>query len=171
MGLTPLEGLVMGTRSGDVDPSLLLFLQQREGLRLAEIIEILTRKSGLLGVSGVSHDMRSVIAAADDGDSRAQLAIDLFCHRLGRAILGLAASLTSVDGVIFTGGVGENSAFIRGKVLSHLAILHPEIDPKLNEQHGKQSNGRITSGSGLLCLVIPTNEELMIARETDRLIS
>ena len=169
MGLTPLEGLVMGTRSGDVDPSLLLFLQQREGIRLAEIIEILTRKSGLLGVSGVSHDMRSVITAADDGNSRAQLAIDLFCHRLGRAILGLAASLTSVDGVIFTGGVGENSAFIRGKVLSHLAILHPEIDPKLNEQHGKQSNGRISSGSGLLCLVIPTNEELMIARETDRL--
>jgi acetate kinase len=83
--------------------------------------------------------------------------------------LGLAASLTSIDGVIFTGGVGENSAFIRGKVLSHLAILHPEIDPKLNEQNGKQSNGRISSGSGLLCSVIPTNEELMIARETDRL--
>jgi acetate kinase len=124
----------------------------------------------LLGVSGVSHDMRSMITAADDGNSRAQLAIDLFCHRLGRAILGLAASLTSIDGVIFTGGVGENSALIRAKVLSHLAILHPEIDPKLNEQHGKQSNGRISSGSGLLCLVIPTNEELMIARETDRLI-
>ena len=171
MGLTPLEGLVMGTRSGDVDPSLLLFLHQREGLRLEEIIEILTRKSGLLGVSGVSHDMRSVIIAADDGDSRAQLAIDLFCHRLGRAILGLAASLTSIDGVIFTGGIGENNAFIRGKVLSHLAILHPEIDPKLNDQNGKNSDGRITRGSGLLCLVIPTNEELMIARETDRLVS
>jgi acetate kinase len=170
MGLTPLEGLVMGTRSGDVDPSLLLFLQEREGLRLVDIIETLTRKSGLLGISGVSHDMRSVITAADDGDARAQLAIDLFCHRLGRAILGLAASLTSIDAVIFTGGIGENNAFIRGKVLSHLAILHPEIDPKLNDQNGKQSNGRITSGSGLLCLVIPTNEELMIARETDRLI-
>ncbi|HEY1476142.1 MAG TPA: acetate kinase [Chthoniobacterales bacterium] len=169
MGLTPLEGLVMGTRSGDVDPSLLLFLQEREGLRLVEIIETLTRKSGLLGISGVSHDMRSVITAADDGNSRAQLAIDLFCHRLGRAILGLAASLTSIDALIFTGGIGENNAFIRGKVLGHLAILHPEIDPKLNEQNGKQSNGRISSGSGLLCLVIPTNEELMIARETDRL--
>jgi acetate kinase len=170
MGLTPLEGLVMGIRSGDVDPSLLLFLQQREGLGLAEILEILTRKSGLLGVSGVSHDMRSVITAADDGNSRAQLAIDLFCHRLGRAILGLAASLTSIDAVIFTGGIGENNAFIREKVLGHLAILHPEIDPKLNEQNGKQSDGRITGGSGLLCFVIPTNEELMIARETDRLI-
>jgi acetate kinase len=170
MGLTPLEGLVMGTRSGDVDPSLLLFLQEREGLRLAEIVDMLTRKSGLLGVSGVSHDMRSVITAADEGNARAKLAIDLFCYRLGRAILGLASSLTSIDAVIFTGGVGENSAFIRSKVLSHLAILHAEIDPKLNDQNGKNSDGRITTGSGLLCLVIPTNEELMIARETDRLV-
>ena len=171
MGLTPLEGLVMGTRSGDVDPSLLLFLQEREGLSIAEIIEILTKKSGLLGVSGVSHDMRSVITAADDGNPRAKLAIDLFCHRLGRAILGLASSLTSIDAVIFTGGIGENNAFIRSTVLSRLAILHPEIDPKLNDQNGKNSDGRITTGSGLLCLVIPTNEELMIARETDRLVS
>jgi acetate kinase len=147
-----------------------LFLQEREGLRLAEIVDILTRKSGLLGVSGVSHDMRSVITAADEGNARAKLAIDLFCYRLGRAILGLASSLTSIDAVIFTGGVGENSAFIRSKVLSHLAILHPEIDPKLNDQNGKNSDGRITTGSGLLCLVIPTNEELMIARETDRLV-
>ena len=170
MGLTPLEGLVMGTRSGDVDPSLLLFLQEHEGLRLVQIIEVLTRKSGLLGVSGVSHDMRSVVAAADDGNARAKLAIDIFCHRLGRGILGLASSLNSVDALIFTGGIGENSAFIRSKVLSHLAILHPEIDPKLNDDNGKQTSGRITTGLGLLCLVIPTNEELMIARETDRLI-
>jgi acetate kinase len=170
MGLTPLEGLVMGTRSGDVDPSLLLFLQEHEGWRLVEIIEILTRKSGLLGVSGVSHDMRSVVAAADDGNARAKLAIDLFCYRLGRGILGLASSLSSLDALIFTGGIGENSALIRSKVVSHLAILNAEIDPKLNEENGKQSNGRITTGFGLLCLVIPTNEELMIARETDRLI-
>ncbi|MBV8225630.1 MAG: acetate kinase [Verrucomicrobia bacterium] len=171
MGLTPLEGLVMGTRSGDVDPSLLLFLEEREGLRLVEIIEILTRKSGLLGVSGVSHDMRSVIAAADGGNARAKLAIDLFCYRLGRAILGLASSLTSIDALIFTGGIGENCALVRNKVLSHLAILHPEIDAKLNDQNGKNSDGRITTGRGLLCLVIPTNEELMIALETDRLVS
>lgn len=170
MGLTPLEGLVMGTRSGDVDPSLLLFLQQREGLRLQEIIDILTRKSGLLGVSGVSHDMRSVITAATDGNPRAQLAVDLFCHRLARATLGLAASLSSIDALIFTGGIGENNAFIRAKVLGHLALLNPVIDPKFNDQNGKCSNGRITTDSGLLCFVIPTNEELMIARETDRLL-
>jgi acetate kinase len=170
MGLTPLEGLVMGTRSGDLDPSLPLFLQQREGLTLEEITDMLTRKSGLLGVSGVSHDMRTVIAAATEGYSRAQLAIDLFCHRLARAILGLAASLSSIDALIFTGGIGENNALIRAKVLDHLAILNPAIDPKLNDQNGKLSNGQITTGLGLLCLVIPTNEELMIARETDRLI-
>jgi len=170
MGLTPLEGLVMGTRSGDVDPSLLLFLQEHAGRTLPEIIEILTKKSGLLGVSGVSHDMRSVVDAANEGNARAKLAIDVFCHRLGRAILGLASSLTSIDALIFTGGIGENSAVIRSKVLSHLAILRPEIDLKLNEENGKSSDGRITTGSGLLCLVIPTNEELMIARETDRLV-
>jgi acetate kinase len=170
MGLTPLEGLVMGTRSGDVDPSLLLFLQEHEGLRLGQIIEILTRKSGLLGVSGVSHDMRSVVVAADKGNARAKLAIDLFCHRLGRAILGLASSLASIDALIFTGGIGENSALVRGKVLNQLAFLKPDIDPKLNDKNGKYSEGRITMGSGLLCLVIPTNEELMIARQTDHLV-
>jgi acetate kinase len=154
-----------------VDPSLVLFLQESEGLRLAAIIEILTRKSGLLGVSGISHDMRSVITAANDGNPHAKLTIDLFCHRLGRAILGLASSLTSIDALIFTGEIGEHSAFIRSKVRSPLAILHPEIDPKLNDQNGKSSNGRITTASGLLCVVIPTNEELMIARETDRLVS
>ena len=170
MGLTPLEGLVMGTRSGDVDPSLLLFLQEHAGLTLPQIIEILTKKSGLLGVSGVSQDMRSVVAAANEGNARAKLAIDVFCHRLGRAVLGLASSLTSIDALIFTGGIGENSASIRSKVLSHLSILRPEIDLKLNAENGKSSDGRITTGSGLLCLVIPTNEELMIARETDRLV-
>jgi acetate kinase len=166
MGLTPQEGLVMGTRSGDVDPNLHLFLQEKEGHRLKEITEILTRKSGLLGVSGVSHDMRSVIGAATEGNKRARLAVDLFCYRLARSVLGLAAALTSIDALIFTGGIGENNAAIRAQVLTHLAILHPELDQKLNEVHGKGAEGRITGELGLLCLVIPTNEELMIARET-----
>jgi acetate kinase len=166
MGLTPQEGLVMGTRSGDVDPNLHLFLQEKEDYRLKEITEMLTRKSGLLGVSGVSHDMRSVIGAATEGNKRARLAVDLFCYRLARSVLGLAAALTSIDALIFTGGIGENNAAIRAQVLTHLAILHPELDQKLNEVHGEGANGRITGESGLLCLVIPTNEELMIARET-----
>ena len=167
MGLTPQEGLVMGTRSGDVDPNLHLFLQEKEDHSLREITEMLTRKSGLLGVSGVSHDMRFVIAAAAEGNKRARLAVDLFCYRLARSVLGLAAALSSIDALIFTGGIGENSAAIRAQVLTHLAILHPELDQKLNETHGKGADGRITrSDRALLCLVIPTNEELMIARET-----
>jgi acetate kinase len=166
MGLTPQEGLVMGTRSGDVDPNLHLFIQEKEDRRLREITEMLTRESGLLGVSGVSHDMRSVMAASADGNKRARLAVDLFCYRLARTVLGLSAALSSIDALIFTGGIGENNAAIRAQVLTHLAILHPEIDPKLNETHGKGADGRITGRSGLLCLVIPTNEELMIARET-----
>jgi acetate kinase len=166
MGLTPQEGLVMGTRSGDVDPNLHLFIQEKEDRPLREITETLTRKSGLLGVSGVSHDMRSVMAASADGNQRARLAVDLFCYRLARTVLGLAAALSSIDALIFTGGIGENNAAIRAQVLTYLSILHPEIDPKLNETHGKGADGRITGRSGLLCLVIPTNEELMIARET-----
>jgi acetate kinase len=171
MGLTPLEGLMMGTRSGDVDPSLHLYLQEKEQCSLRNITdEILTRKSGLLGVSGVSQDMRSVFAAAGAGNERARLAIEMFCYRLARSILGLTASLSSVDALIFTGGIGENSAPVRARVLTHLAILRPELDQNLNENHGKSANGRITSRSGLLCLVIATNEELMIARETALLI-
>jgi acetate kinase len=170
MGLTPLEGLMMGTRSGDVDPSLHLYIQQQENFSLAEITDMLTRKSGLLGVSGVSHDMRSVVSAAIEGEPRAQLAIDLFCFRLARSVLGLAASLSSIDALIFTGGIGENSASIRAKVLGHLAILRPELHPESNEQNGKESNGRITAGPGLTCLVVPTNEELFIAREASRLV-
>jgi acetate kinase len=166
MGLTPQEGLVMGTRSGDVDPNLHLFLQEKENQRLKGITEMLTRKSGLLGVSGVSQDMRSVIAAAAHGNKRASLAVDLFCYRLARSVLGLAAALSAIDALIFTGGIGENNAAIRAQTLSHLAILHPELDQKLNEAHGKGADGRITGESGLLCLVIPTNEELMIAKET-----
>jgi len=125
MGLTPLEGVVMGTRSGDVDPSLHLFLQEREGLSLGEITDLLTRESGLLGVSGVSHDMRSILQAVDSGNARAALAVDLFCYRLARALLGLAAGLERIDGLIFTGGIGENSAIIRARVMKHLQILRP----------------------------------------------
>jgi acetate kinase len=156
----------MGTRSGDVDPSLHLFLQQKKSLSLEEVMDLLTRKSGLLGVSGVSHDMRSVVEAVELGNHQARLALDLFCYRLARAILGLAAGLERVDALIFTGGIGENSAIVRSKTLEHLAILHPEIDQAWNERNGQDSNGRITKENGLACFVIPTNEELMIARQT-----
>lgn len=171
MGLTPLEGLAMGTRSGDVDPNLHLFLQNHAKLSLQEITDLLNRESGLLGVSGESHDMRMVAAAAAKGNARAALAIDIFCYRAARAILGLAAGLTAIDAIIFTGGIGENDVAARAKVLEHLTILKPKLDPNRNKQHGKESGGRVTVDSGLQCLVIPTNEELMIANETVRLIS
>ena len=160
----------MGTRSGDVEPSLHLFLQDREGLKLGEITDMLTRESGLLGVSGVSHDMRSILQAADAGNARAKLAVDLFCYRLARALLGLAAGLERIDGLIFTGGIGENSAVIRAQVLAHLQVLRPEINERWNEVHGRGNNGRITNETGLACFVIPTNEELMIARQTAALV-
>jgi acetate kinase len=171
MGLTPLEGLMMGTRSGDIDPSFHQFIQKKEGWSLNEITQILERKSGLLGVSGVSQDMRSVISAASEGNKRAGLAVELFCYRLARSLLALTAALSAIDAVIFTGGIGENSAPVRARVLSHLAILRPEINEGLNETNGKGADGQITKTSGLCALVIPTNEELMIALETFRLIA
>ncbi|MBV9392406.1 MAG: acetate/propionate family kinase, partial [Verrucomicrobia bacterium] len=170
MGLSPMEGLVMGTRSGDVDPTLHEFLYRKDKLGISDITEMLTRKSGLLGVSGVSHDMRSVQEAANQGNPRAQLAVELFCYRLARSISGLTASLTALDAIIFTGGIGENSSLVRAKTIQSLTMLKADLDPELNQQHGKQSNGRITKPTGTLCLVIPTNEELMISREVTRLI-
>lgn len=171
MGFTPLEGLVMGTRSGDVDPNLHQFLAERTGQSLHEITEMLTRKSGLLGLSGRSNDMRTLLAAADGGDARAKLAIDVFTYRLAKTILGLSAALDRVDAVIFTGGIGENAAPVRARTLDQLRVLGAEVDPELNATHGATSAGRITrESSRLLALVVPTNEELVIARETARLV-
>jgi acetate kinase len=171
MGLTPLEGLVMGTRSGDVDPNLHLFLAERLGLGLAEITDLLNRKSGLLGLSGSSNDMRTLLALSEEGDPRAALAIDVFCYRLAKAVLGLGAALERIDALVFTGGIGEHAALVRARTLGLLRVLGSKLDPELNLRHGVDSNGRITaSDSGLLALVVPTNEELVIARETARLV-
>ena len=169
MGLTPLEGLVMGTRSGEVDPNLHQFLAAALGKSLDEITEILNRESGLLGLSGLSNDMRQLAEAAAQGHSRAALAIEVFCYRLAKGLLALAAGLDRIDALVFTGGIGENSAAVREKTLSHLRILGPIIDAELNATHGRHSSGTITAPhSRLLTLVIPTNEELVIAREAAR---
>jgi acetate kinase len=169
MGFTPLEGLVMGTRSGDIDPNLHEFLAGALGKSLSEITAMLNRESGLLGVSGLSNDMRTLAAAAEEGNQRARLAIDIFCYRLAKGLLALAAGLERIDALVFTGGIGEHSAAVREKTLSHLRILRPVLDAELNRNHGRESNGRITAAeSGLLALVVPTNEELVIAREAAR---
>jgi len=172
MGLTPLEGLVMGTRSGDVDPNLHDFLARRLDSDLAGVTNIFNRESGLLGLSGLSNDMRTLVQAVNEGNVRAGLAVDVFCYRLAKAILGLSAALDRIDAVVFTGGIGENSAPVRARTLSNLRVLGAKLDESLNEEHGRSASGRITSqDSGLLALVVPTNEELVIARETARFLT
>jgi acetate kinase len=171
MGFTPLEGVVMGTRSGDVDPNLHEFLAKHAQLDLQQITEMLNKKSGLLGLSGVSNDMRTLLALRAEGNDRARLAIEVFCYRLAKSILALCAGLSRVDALVFTGGIGEHAAEVRAQTIGHLRVLGASLDEQLNREHGAEHGGRITSdASGLLSLVVPTNEELVIARETARLI-
>jgi acetate kinase len=166
MGLTPSEGLVMGTRSGDVDPNLAEFIGGKSGLSGHEINSMLNRESGLMGISGLSNDMRTLVAAAQGGHARAALAIEVFCYRLARQVLGMGAGLNRIDALVFTGGIGEHSAPVRSRTLEHLAILRPEVDLARNAAHGRDSQGRITRDqtSGLVALVVPTDEEWMIGR-------
>jgi acetate kinase len=170
MGFTPLEGLVMGTRSGDVDPNLHQYLVDHTGRSLNQVTELLNRRSGLLGLSGKSNDMRSLLAAREQGDGRARLAIEVFCYRLAKAILALSAALSRVDALVFTGGIGEHAAPVRAETVQALQILGIELDSELNLGDGGSSEGRISRQSSRVpVFVIPTNEELVIARETARL--
>jgi acetate kinase len=171
MGMTPLEGLVMGTRSGDVDPGLLGYLTGQTGQTVGELTEVLDTRSGLLGLSGTSNDMRTIQAAAAHGDERARLALDVFVHRLARGIAGLVASLDRLDALVFTGGIGENSAVVRGLVLARLGFLGLAEDPEANAGHGRSTGGRISRPGPVQALVVPTDEELMIARDTARLVA
>jgi acetate kinase len=166
MGLSPLEGLVMGTRSGDIDPALPEFIAAKLGWSLDQIMKVLNKESGLLGISGQSNDMRTLVNAMDEGNERAALAIEVFAYRLAKSILGLTAALTKLDAIVFTGGIGENSHEVRAKTLAHMRVLGVQIDPELNAQNGDAATGRITKEGTLPCLVVATNEELMIARET-----
>jgi acetate kinase len=166
MGLSPLEGLVMGTRSGDVDPALPQFIASQLGWSMQKIMRALNKESGLLGLSGQSNDMRTLVAAMDTGDERATLAIEVFAYRLAKSILGLTAALSKLDVIVFTGGIGENSHQVRAKTIAHLRVLGIELDSALNAQNGDPATGRITQPGCLPCLVVATNEELMIARET-----
>lgn len=169
MGLTPLEGLVMGTRSGDVDPGLFDYLGSK-GLSASELNQVLNKESGLLGLSGQTNDMRSLCELADHGHEPSQLAIDVFCFRLAKYIGAMMASLSRLDALVFTGGIGENSGRIRQQTCSHLALMGFELEADLNNAHGGYSNGVISSAdSRFPVMVIPTNEELVIATEARRL--
>lgn len=169
MGLTPLEGLVMGTRSGDVDPGLFDFLGSK-GVGAEEVHRVLNQRSGLLGLSGQTNDMRSLCELADHGHEPSETAIEVFCFRLARYIGAMMASLARLDALVFTGGIGENSARVRQQTIRHLGLMGFAVGTDLNRNHGRFSDGRIESpDSRFPILVIPTDEELVIAREASRL--
>ena len=170
MGLTTLEGLVMGTRSGDVDPGVFGYLARQAGLTVDQLTDALNTASGLQGLSGVGNDMRAVESAAAGGDERARLALDVFVYRLAKAVAGMVVGLERLDALVFTGGIGENSAEIRCRVLARLAFLGLAEDAEANARHGRATGGRISPDGPVLALVVPTDEELMIARDTARLV-
>ncbi len=170
MGLTPLEGLVMGTRSGDIDPSVIEFLSHKEGMALNEIDALLNKQSGLLGLSGLTNDMRDLLAEElEHKDRRASLAIDIFCQRIKKYVGSYLAELSGTDAIVFTGGIGENAPTIRKRVLTGLEWFGIEFDESLNKTVTGGIEKEIgTPKSRVRVFVIPTNEELLIARDTVR---
>jgi acetate kinase len=165
MGLTPLEGLLMGTRTGDMDPAVVLYIMDKDKLSPQEMNTLLNSKSGVKGVSGISNDMRQVIAKAKEGDARAKLALDMFDYRLVKYIGSYVAAMGGCDAVVFTGGIGENDAAMRARVLDPLQFIGIDTDPARNSSDAKEKV--ITrDGSRISVWVVPTNEELMIARKT-----
>lgn len=166
MGLTPLEGLVMGTRSGDVDPSIFSFLQENLGMDINQVTNMLNKESGLLGLSGISNDCREIEEAALKGHKGAITALDVYTYRLAKHIAALCVAATRLDVLVFTGGIGENSPIIRAKTLAHLRFLGLEVDETANNTIFAGKSGIITSSKKPLAMVINTNEELMIAQDT-----
>jgi len=166
MGLSPLEGLVMGTRSGDVDPGLHELLAQRLGLDTAGVTALLNRESGLLGVSELSSDMRRLERASRDGHEGAERAVELFCYRLAKQVAALVVALGRLDALVFTGGIGENSCEVRDRVLGLLGHLGLELDPERNARHGAGVAGVISRDGPPVAMVVHTDEEWLIAAET-----
>jgi len=168
MGLTPLEGLVMGTRSGDVDPAVVQYIVDHDNISVDDVLTMLNKKSGVLAVSGVSSDFRDLDNAAAEGNERAQLALDMFIHHVVKTIGGYVAVMNGVDAISFTGGIGENSIAMRKNICSYLGYLGIEIDDEKNNVRGKRQE-ITTADSKVRVFVLSTNEELFIARETKRL--
>jgi len=168
MGLTPLMGLVMGTRCGDLDPAVVPFLMKQTGCTPEEMDVMMNKKSGLLGVSEYSSDMRDILGASKEGNVKAQQALNMFLHRLIHYIGGYYLMLGGVDAIVFTGGIGENSDPVRKMITERLAVLGIKLDEKANDTHGKQIVIS-TPDSKIKLLVMPTNEELMIAMEAQKL--
>lgn len=165
MGLTPLEGLIMGTRSGDIDPAVVQFIANNENMTVDEVLNVLNKKSGVLGISGVSSDFRDLSAAAEDGNKRAQVALDAFIYRVAKYIGSYAAAMNGVDAIAFTGGIGENDCDTRKKICEYLGFIGVTVDEEKNKVRGTETYIS-TPDSKVKVMVIPTNEELAIARET-----
>jgi acetate kinase len=170
MGMTPLEGLLMGTRPGDLDPAIPLRLMEWEGWDAREVDHLLNHASGLKGISGRSNDMRELLAVAGTGEARAQLAIDVFCHRIRRYIGAFSAVLNGADAVVFTGGIGENAPEIRARVCAGLDGLGIGLNADLNHSLRGREADLTAPGARVRVWVIPTNEELLIARDTAALL-
>ncbi|WP_181295686.1 acetate kinase [Pseudomonas sp. Q2-TVG4-2] len=166
MGLTPLEGLVMGTRSGDVDPNLHSYLNRTLGWSLEQIDRVLNHDSGLKGLSGLSNDMRTLYEARVAGHPGANLAFEVFCYRLAKSLAGMACALPKLDGLIFTGGIGENSVAVRSRTLEHLKLFKFELDEEANARCTRGVGGEIQAAGSPRVLVVPTNEERQIALDT-----
>ncbi len=170
MGLTPLEGLVMGTRSGDLDPAIIDFISAKEGLSAQEVETLLNKQSGLIGISGLTNDMRELLAEAHEHDDRrARLAVEIFCYRARKYIGAYLAAMNGADAIVFTGGIGENSAEVRSLICDGLQWMGLELDEERNASRTNGGEGVISrDGSRLAAYVIPTDEELLIARDTVR---
>ena len=173
MGFTPLEGLVMGTRSGDLDASIVDLIATKEGLSSREVEVMLNKQSGLLGISGLTDDMRELLAEAHEHDDRrARLAVEIFCYRARKYIGSYMAAMNGAEAIVFTGGIGENAAEIRAGICGELTWLGVELDAELNAKHGAGKGGQIGSETSRVSVyVVPTNEELLIARDTVRVVS
>lgn len=169
MGFTPLEGLAMGTRSGDIDPAIIPYIMEKENLSFSEVNTLLNKKSGVLGISGISSDFRDLEEAADNGNERALLALKVFCNRVKEYIGAYSALMCNVDALVFTAGIGENSPTVREHICDGLDCINIKLDKELNKIRGKEA---VISKdlTGVSVLVIPTNEELMIARDTVKLV-
>jgi acetate kinase len=171
MGFTPLEGLMMGTRSGDVDLGILLYLVEKENLSLKETNNLFNKKSGVLGISGISYDMRDVESAAIKGNARARLALDMFAYRVKKYIGAYAAAMGGVDLIVLAGGIGENDIETRRKILEGLEFLGVEYDNERNSLSKGKELIITRPGSKVVAMVMPTNEELVIAIDTYNIVT
>ena len=171
MGMTPLEGLVMGTRSGDLDPAIVGAIARKEGLSPSEVDALLNTQSGLLGISGLTNDMRELQAELKEHDDRrVRLAVEIFCYRARKYIGGFLAAMGGADAVVFTGGIGENSSDVRARICAGMEWAGLQIDEARNKETVGREGQISADGSKLLAYAIPTDEELLIARDTVRVI-